>query len=80
MSGIDFRQHFLAERQIGDELPQPRILLLQLPELAHFRWHQPTVDLLPSEERCRADAELAAESSTGMQPSACCRANASAVL
>lgn len=57
----DVLQHLLVERQIRDDLLQPRILLLELPQPLHLRRHQTRILLLPIEERCRAAPGFPAE-------------------
>ncbi len=55
----DLAQYLLVEREIGDQLAQTGVLFFQVLQPAHFRRHQPAVDLLPSKECGPADAELA---------------------
>jgi hypothetical protein len=61
LSADDVLQHRLVEREVGDDLLQPPVLLLELPQppdLGHAHVAEP---LLPAIERLLTDAELAAE-------------------
>ena len=49
----------LSSVRFGDHSAQPRILLLELPQLLHFGWHQPAIELFPAIERRFRDAHLA---------------------
>ena len=49
LSADDVLQHLPVQREIGDELAQLRILVIELLQPAHLGWQQPLVLLLPIE-------------------------------
>jgi hypothetical protein len=51
----------LSSERSATQLLQPRILLIELLQPAHLRWHQPTVLLAPIVEGGLADPRLAAD-------------------
>jgi hypothetical protein len=50
-----------VQRQIGDDLLEPAVLVLQLTQPPHLRWQQPRVFLPSVEIGCLADTRLAAD-------------------
>src|SRR6476661_8816276 len=54
-------QHRLVETEVGHNLAQLRVLVLELPQPTHLRRQQPVVPLLPVEVRRLADPRLAAD-------------------
>src|SRR3546814_2085956 len=61
LSFDDILQHLAIERQIGNDLLEPAVLILQLAQPPHLRWQQPRVLLLPVEVGRLTDPRLAAD-------------------
>src|SRR3546814_10509132 len=58
LSFDDILQHLAIERQIGNDLLEPAVLIIQLAQPPHLRWPQPRVLLLPVEVGRLTDPRL----------------------
>src|SRR3546814_13835907 len=61
LSFDDILQHLAIERQIGNDLLEPAVLILQPAQPPHRRWQQPRVLLLPFELGRLTDPPLSAD-------------------
>ncbi len=69
-------QHLPIEGEVGDELSQLRVLVLELLQLPHLERSEPLIFLLPAKVGCWADPVRRQISAIGTPSAPCFRMNA----